>query len=396
MQTHFFILVLKVTVLASGLQTATASTVDVLPGSWQINAYIHLLEGKQVAVAGNHTSMVYNTHLVDTLLSSGINVVKVFSPEHGFRGRAADGEYVDDSTDPETGIPIVSLYGRNRRPTSEQLRDVEVILFDMQDVGTRFYTYISTMTYIMEEAAANEIPVIVLDRPNPNGHYVDGPLLEPDHASFVGLHPVPVVHGMTVGEYALMVNGEGWLKNDRRTDLRVIPVANYSKEVRYSLPVAPSPNLPNMRAVYLYPSLCFFEGTSISIGRGTDRPFQKFGHPDLPASVYPHTFTPESRSESPNPPQLGNECRGQDLGRIDQGKLIRKNSINLEYLLNAYHHFPDKTYFFNDYFDQLAGSSRLREQIKAGYSASEIRAGWQKELEAFREIRAAYLIYPEQ
>ncbi|MFP4065705.1 MAG: exo-beta-N-acetylmuramidase NamZ domain-containing protein [Bacteroidales bacterium] len=387
---------MKFAIPVSGTETETGNHHELRPGSWQTNAYIHLLEGKQVAVAGNHTSMVYNTHLVDTLLSSGIQIVKVFSPEHGFRGQAPDGANVDDSTDPQTGVPIVSLYGNNRRPTREQLADVDVILFDIQDVGTRFYTYISTMTYIMEEAAIEGIPVIILDRPNPNGHYVDGPVLEPEHASFVGLHPVPVVHGMTVGEYALMVNGEGWLKNERKTDLRVIPVAGYSRDVRYSLPVAPSPNLPNMRAVYLYPSLCFFEGTPVSVGRGTDKPFQQFGHPDLPASAYPHRFIPESRSESVNPPQLGEECHGMDLGQQTENSLAKKSRINLEYLLEAYHHYPDKSRFFNPYFEKLTGTTRLREQIEAGYSASAIRASWQDELRAFRQLRAPYLLYPKQ
>jgi len=394
--THFYILLLKIAVFSAGIQNGSGNNMEILPGAWQTASYFHLLEDKQVAVAGNHTSMIQNTHLVDTLLASGINVVKVFSPEHGFRGKAADGEYVDDSTDPRTGIPIVSLYGSNRRPTRDQLADVDIILFDMQDVGTRFYTYISTMTYIMEKSADKGIPVIILDRPNPNGHYVDGPILEPDHASFVGLHPVPVVHGMTVGEYALMVNGEGWLENDRRADLRVIPVANYSRKMRYVLPVAPSPNLPNMHAVYLYPSLCFFEGTSISVGRGTAKPFQKFGHPDLPASAYQHVFTPESRRESPNPPQLGHECHGQNLSRFNKEELRQKDRINLGFLLEAYHHFPDKDDFFNPYFDQLAGTTVLREQIVAGYSASEIRAGWEEDLEAFRQLRADYLIYPKE
>lgn len=376
------------------MQAETGNHNDLLPGAWQTDAYVHLLDGKQVAVAGNHTSMVSGTHLVDTLLSSGVHIVKVFSPEHGFRGQAADGENVDDSTDPQSGIPIVSLYGNNRRPTREQLADVDVILFDIQDVGTRFYTYISTMTYIMEEAAMEGIPVIILDRPNPNGHYVDGPVLEPDHTSFVGLHPVPVVHGMTIGEYALMVNGEGWLKDERRADLRVIPVAGYSRDARYSLPVAPSPNLPNMRAVYLYPSLCFFEGTSISVGRGTDKPFQQFGHPDLPDSTYPHRFIPESRQESVNPPQMGKECYGLDLGQQAENLLAQKSRINLEYLLEAYHHFPDKGRFFNPYFEKLAGTSRLRKQIEAGETAATIRASWRDDLEAFRKLRTAYLLYP--
>ncbi len=364
-----------------------------VPGAWQTDQYFHLLENKRVAVAGNHTSMIMDTHLVDSLLSAGIQVVKVFSPEHGFRGVAAAGERVDSSTDEQTGLRIISLYGTNRRPSAQQLEDVDIILFDIQDVGTRFYTYISTMTYIMEEAARQNIPVIILDRPNPNGHYVDGPLLKQEHSSFVGLHPIPIVHGMTVGEYALMVNGEGWLTD--QCELHVVKVKNYTHQTRYDVPLSPSPNLPNMQAIYLYPSLCFFEGTVISLGRGTNKPFQIYGHPDFPEQKFNYSFIPQSVSAAPNPPQLGKKCNGIDLSTIHLEALRTKNRINLDYILHAYHHFPDKENFFNNFFDRLAGTGELRRQITAGYSAAEIRASWQKDLDAFQIIRSKYLLYPD-
>ncbi len=370
---------------------------EVTPGAWQMEKYLPLLEGKRVAVAGNHTSKVGEVHLVDTLLRSTINVVKVFSPEHGFRGEAAAGEMVDDSQDPQSGLPVISLYGDNRRPTAAQLEDVDIIVFDMQDVGTRFYTYISTMTYIMEEASALEIPVIILDRPNPNGHFTDGPILEPDYRSFVGLHPVPIVHGLTVGEYARMASGEGWLETEgRELHLTVIPVQNYVRGQSYHLPVPPSPNLPNMHAIYLYPSLCFFEGTTISVGRGTEMPFQVFGHPELPAGDYPFTFTPESVRAAPNPPHEGMQCQGRDLRNHELHELRNKGKINLQYLIDAYRSYPDQENFFNPFFERLAGTSTLRRQIKKGHGAEEIRKSWQDDLEAFQDQRAPYLIYPEQ
>lgn len=372
-----------------------ANELPPIPGSWQTGQYFHLLENKRVAVAGNHTSMIKYTHLVDSLLSADIQVVKVFSPEHGFRGEAAAGELVDSSIDDQTGLPIISLYGTNRRPTAQHLEDLDIILFDIQDVGTRFYTYISTMTYIMEEAARQDIPMIILDRPNPNGHYVDGPVLKPEHSSFVGLHPIPVVHGMTVGEYALMVNGEGWLPNDLQCELHIVSVKNYTHQTSYDVPLAPSPNLPNMHAIYLYPSLCLFEGTVISLGRGTNKPFQIYGHPDLPQQQFSYRFIPQSVSAAPNPPQLGKKCNGVDLTAIPLEELRTKNRINLDYILHAYHHFPEKAHFFNNFFELLAGTSELRRQITSGYSADEIRASWQKDLDAFRIIRSKYLLYPD-
>ncbi len=366
-----------------------------VPGALQTERYFPMLENKRVAVAGNHTSGINDTHLVDSLLATDINVVKVFSPEHGFRGEAAAGELVDNSIDDRTGLPIVSLYCTNRRPSAHQLADVDVILFDIQDVGTRFYTYISTMTYIMEEAARQDIPMIILDRPNPNGHYVDGPLLEPEYSSFVGLHPIPIVHGMTIGEYALMVNGERWLPDNLECQLQIITIKNYSHNTRYEIPLPPSPNLPNMHAIYLYPSLCLFEGTVISLGRGTNKPFQVYGHPDLPKNQFPYQFTPESVTAAPNPPQLDKKCQGINLSTLPKEKLQLKQEINLEYILQAYHHFPGKDKFFNNFFERLAGTGELRRQIKAGYTEEEIRASWQEDLRAFKTTRSEYLLYPD-
>lgn len=396
---------LLVLVIATGLFMPKAKTLasqgddgqQILPGAMQMEKYLPLLEGKRVAVAGNHTSFVGEVHLVDTLLRSSVQVVKVFSPEHGFRGEAAAGELVGDSQDPQSGLPIISLYGDNRRPTAAQMKDVDIIVFDMQDVGTRFYTYISTMTYIMEEASALDIPMIILDRPNPNGHFIDGPILEPDYRSFVGLHPVPIVHGLTVGEYALMASGEGWLETEgRELRLTVIPVQNYHRGQSYHPPVPPSPNLPNMHAVYLYPSLCFFEGTVISVGRGTDMPFQIYGHPELPATDYPFTFTPESLKAAPNPPQEGMLCQGRDLRKHELQKLRNNGKINLQYLIEAYQDFPDQENFFNSFFDRLAGTGILRRQIQQGYHAEEIRKSWQEDLRTFQKQREPYLIYPRQ
>ena len=370
-----------------------AENQSVTPGAWQTEAYFPLLEGKRVAVAGNHTTTIHDTHLVDSLLRAGINIVKVFSPEHGFRGQAAAGEHVASGVDPETGLPIISLYGANRRPTAEQLQDLDIIVFDIQDVGVRFYTYISTMTYIMEEAAKQGVPVLILDRPNPTGHYIDGPILEPEFSSFVGLHPVPIVHGMTIGEYAMMVNGEGWLKDGIRCELQVVRIKNYTHATPFHLPIPPSPNLPNMHAIYLYPSLCLFEGTEISLGRGTEKPFQVYGHPDFPKEHFQYSFTPKSVSAAPNPPHVNVLCYGIDLSGKDIRQLMTKDRINLDYIINAYNHFPDKESFFNPFFERLAGTAILRQQIIDGLTADEIRASWQEGLGAFAKTRARYLLY---
>jgi len=370
--------------------------IPIIPGAERTQDYFNQLKGRRVAVAGNHTSMIGKVHLVDSLLSAGVNVVKVFGPEHGFRGTAADGEHISNEKDPRTGLLLVSLYGANRKPTKEQLEDVDVIVFDMQDVGMRFYTYISTMTLIMQAAAEQGKEVMVLDRPNPHGHYVDGPILDLAYTSFVGMHPIPVVHGMTIGEYAQMVNGEGWLTGGRKCKLTVISMDNYTHNHLYQVPLAPSPNLPNMRAVYLYPSLCLFEGTALSIGRGTEMPFQVFGHPDLDAEKYPLRFTPLSVQASVNPPLLGKECRGRDLRGIPIETLQAERRMNLSYLLEAYRDFPAKEIFFiTSSFDRLAGSNLLRSQIMAGLNEEQIRQSWQPGLEAFKKIRAKYLLYPD-
>ncbi len=395
----FLLLPLLPSCMNAPREEALQSTVEqagIIPAAERTAEYFPLLAGKRIAVAGNHTSMIGEVHLVDSLLAAGFNVVKVFSPEHGFRGQAADGELVQSTTDERTGIPIVSLYGANRKPTQEQLAEVDIIVFDIQDVGMRFYTYISTMTLIMQAAATEEIPVMVLDRPNPHGHYVDGPMLDLAYTSFVGLHPIPVVHGMTIGEYARLVNGEGWLGLGRTSDLTVIPVENYTHNDFYQLPLPPSPNLPNMLAVYLYPSLCFFEGTAISVGRGTEMPFQVYGHPTLPVETYPLHFTPQRVQASIHPPLLGQECRGRDLRDIPVETLQAEGRINLSYLLEAHRDFPEKEKFFiNASFDRLAGSNMLRNQILAGLNEEQIRQSWQEDLEAFKKIRAKYLLYPD-
>lgn len=366
-----------------------------IPGAWQTKMYFPLLEGKRIAFAGNHTSTIFDVHIVDSLLNAGFNIVKVFSPEHGFRGVAAAGEHVQSGTDIATGLPVISLYGDNRRPNPFHLTDVDIILFDIQDVGTRFYTYISTMSYIMEVAAKQGIPVIILDRPNPNGHYVDGPVLEPDYSSFVGLHPIPVVHGMTIGEYALMVNGMGWLGENIICDLTVITLANYDHKTFYEPPIFPSPNLPNILSIQLYPSLCFFEGTQISVGRGTDFPFQIYGHSKLPEDKYSFSFIPESRTTAPNPPELNKICYGRDLTSFVVNDIRNYAQINLDFLIDAYNDYPEKDKFFNNFFNRLAGNSKLQEQIKQGLSTDKIRESWQSDLQEFKSIRKKYLLYPD-
>ena len=367
----------------------------ILPGAWQTEKYFPLLEGKAIALVANHSSLVGNVHLVDTLLSTGFDLRKVFGPEHGFRGEAADGEHVQSGIDPKTGMQIISLYGANRRPKPEDVKDLDLIIFDIQDVGTRFYTYISTMSYVMEEAARQGIPMLILDRPNPNGHFVDGPILEKQYSSFVGLHPIPIAHGMTVAEYAQMVNGQGWLGEGLQCSLYIVTVENYHRQMWYELPVAPSPNLPNMISIMLYPGLCLFEGTAISVGRGTDFPFQVYGHPDLPPDKFPFTFTPKSRRESVYPPLEGKLCHGIDLRGYDPQRLMSISKVDLQHLLHAYKHFPRKEDFFLNSFERLAGTSQLRKQIIEGKTEEEIRQTWQEGLKNFIEMRKPYLLYPD-
>lgn len=371
------------------------ASAQITMGAERTALYFEQLEGKKVAVCGNQSSLVGHTHLVDTLLSSGINVVTIYCPEHGFRGEAEAGAHINSSVDEKTGIPVVSLYGKNRKPSFTP-GSIDIIIFDIQDVGCRFYTYISTLHYIMEAAAESNIEVLVLDRPNPNGYFVDGPLLDPAYKSFVGMHPVPVVHGMTVGEYALMINGERWLAGKQNCNLQIVMMDNYNHKMRYNLPVAPSPNLQTPEAIYLYPSLCLFEGTAISIGRGTATPFQLYGHPELEDGDY--YFTPQAiKGVSENPPQKDQKCRGYDLSDYAKTHLGKDNKLDVSFLINAYRHFPDKDNFFNanKFFDKLAGNSLLRQDIIAGKSEEEIRASWQLQLQEFKNIRKKYLLYPD-
>lgn len=373
-----------------GAQLKTSDSI--LVGAERPGAYLPLLYDKKVAVVANQTSTVHGEHLVDYLLDNKVNVLKVFAPEHGFRGTASAGEKVEDGKDAKTGLPIISLYGNNRKPTREQLADVDVVLFDIQDVGARFYTYISTMTYVMDACAAQNKKLIVLDRPNPNGYYIDGPVLEPEFSSFVGLHPVPVVHGMTVGEYAAMVNGEGWLTGGRKCPLDIIKVTGWDHETRYELPVKPSPNLPNKEAIALYPSVCFFEGTSVSVGRGTDKPFQQIGAPYFTEG--PVTFTPEPNEGAAHPKYEGEQCRGFDLTHFADYYISGLGQLYLYWLTEAYKLAPDKEHFFNaSFFDKLAGTDQLRKDIIAGKSPEEIRATWQDDLENFKQTRRKYLLY---
>jgi len=365
-------------------------------GAEQTEKYFPLLQDKKVAVCGNQTSMTGNVHLVDTLVNTGIKLVKIFAPEHGFRGEAEAGAVIKSSTDPQTGVPIISIYGNNKKPTPEQMKDIDILIFDIQDVGCRFFTYISTLHYVMEAAAEAKVEVMILDRPNPNGYFVDGPILEEKYKSFVGMHQVPVVHGMTIAEYGKMINEEGWLNNGIKCKLTLIPVENYTHSMRYKLPIAPSPNLQTEEAIYLYPSLCLFEGTEISLGRGTDIPFQVYGHPQL--SIGNYYFTPEPRKGiSENPPQKGKKCRGFDLTAEARENLNTTNSFNIKYIINAYKHFPEQNRFFSQasFFDKLAGNSTLRWQIINGKSEEEIRQSWQKELEKFKKTRKKYLLYPD-
>jgi uncharacterized protein YbbC (DUF1343 family) len=371
--------------------TFNISGKDPVPGASRIELYRELIEGKAVAVVANQTSMTGQTHLVDNLLFIGTDIRVIFAPEHGFRDLADAGETISDGRDPVTGIKLVSLYGKHFKPTTSDLAGIDIVIFDIQDVGARFYTYISTLHYVMEACAENNIKLIVLDRPNPNGFYFDGNILDTAYSSFVGMHPVPVVHGMTVGEYAGMINGEDWLKGGMKCGLTVIKCKNYNHKTYYELPVKPSPNLPNQNSVYLYPSICFFEGTNLSLGRGTSFPFQVFGSPELPDRGF--SFTPESVAGAKNPPLLGKKCFGTDLRDALNKKIVPRPYVNLEWVIEAYNDFPDKDKFFTSYFDVLAGGPILREQIRKGMTARQIRDTWKDGLERFSVVRGKYLIY---
>ena len=373
-------------------QTISNDSEEVIVGAERIETYLPLLQGKKVGVLTNHTGRIGSTHLVDTLLSLGVNIQTVFAPEHGFRGTADAGEKVDSYRDAKTGIRVVSLYGAHKKAKPQDIQPLDIILFDIQDVGLRYYTYLSSMHYMMEACAENHKPMIVLDRPNPNGFYVDGPILEAKHRSFVGMHPIPVVHGMTLGELARMINGEGWLAGGKTCTLTVIPCLNYTHQTRYKLPTRPSPNLPNMRSIYLYSSLCFLEGTPVSVGRGTDTPFQIFGHPKLQGMDY--TFTPQPNEGSKNPPLKGLVCRGMDLRQEPSDSAIWARGVDLSYVIECYRQLGGEK-FFLPIFDKLTGTDYVREMIVAGADAQTIRSRWEEDVERFRQTRKPYLLYEE-
>ncbi len=369
--------------------TASAARTTVVPGAEQTALYLPALKGKRVGMVVNHTSRIGKTHLVDSLLALGITVKTIFAPEHGFRGEATDGEKISNGRDPRTGVMIASLYGANHKPSPAQMDSLDVVVFDIQDVGCRFYTYISTMHYVMEACAEAKKPLIVLDRPNPNGHYVDGPVLNPKFKSFVGMHPIPAVYGLTEGELAGMINGEGWLGPNKTCSLTVIPVKNYTHQTPYVLPVRPSPNLPNQQAVLLYPSLCFFEGTVVSVGRGTDKQFQVIGSPYT--KYGPYEFTPVDKPGAMNPPQESKLCYGLDLTQAP----ISKTGLMLDYLFDFYKRATNKSAFFlaGGGFDRLAGTDQLRLQLTAGVPEATIRKSWEPGLAAYKTMRQKYLLY---
>ena len=388
-------------------------------GANQTGEYLPFLREKRVGVVANQTSVVFKpenfifmedywdessrsyqqrqtqrwvfskrTHLVDSLLNHSINVTKVFAPEHGLRGTADAGEIVKDGKDSRTGLPIISLYGSNKKPTPEQMKDLDVMLFDIQDVGARFYTYISTLHYVMEACAEAGIPLLILDRPNPNIHYIDGPILEMEHKSFVGMHPIPVVHGMTIAEYAQMINGEGWLGNGKKCELKIVSVKDYDRSTTYRLPINPSPNLPNEKAINLYPSTCFFEGTTLSEGRGTNMQFQIFGSPTLPKDKYTFTFTPQPNEGAKSPKFNGQLCYGKDLRDVE-----RLSHLNLQWLIDAYNDSGNQKSFFTNFFTTLAGTKTLQQQIEQGMNNEQIRASWREGLALYDLMRKRYMIY---
>lgn len=386
---------------------------SIVPGAERLNVYVPMLKGKRVAVFANHTAMVGKKHLVDTLLKLGVNIKVAFGPEHGFRGNAPDGAKIESTVDKATGVPIISLYGQKNKPSKEDLKDIDVMIYDIQDVGTRFYTFISSLQLYMEAALENGIPMLILDRPNPNGFYVDGPVLEPKFKSFVGMQPIPVVYGMTAGEYAMMLGGERWLseKANARFDyyrtqaqnssdtpfhFLVIKCTNYSHNSKYVLPVKPSPNIPDIQSVYWYASHCFFEGTVIAEGRGTPKPFQWVGHPSLPKNLF--SFTPHSTEGAPNPKYKDQVCYGWNVsGTPEQVLKMIDGRLQLKYLLEAYRLFPDKENFFkkDNGFNRLAGTDELMKQIKEGKTEDQIRASWQPKLNEFKSIRKKYLLYTD-
>jgi uncharacterized protein YbbC (DUF1343 family) len=373
----------------------------IIVGANQTEQYLPLLKGKRVGIVANQTSVLFRNkirkytesnykHIVDSLIELNINIKTVFSPEHGFRGTADAGEAVKDGIDTKTQLPIFSLHGKHKKPTKQQLENLDIMVFDIQDVGVRFYTYISTLHYVMEACAEQNIQLLILDRPNPNGNYIDGPVLEKEHSSFLGMHPVPLVHGMTIGEYAKMINGEGWLNNGVKCEIIIIEIKNYSHDRSYSLPIRPSPNLPNDQSIILYPSLGLFEGTNINAGRGTEFQFQRYGAPFLDKTNYMFSYTPKPNFGSKYPKHKGEVCYGEDLSKVNA-----KRQFTLKYIIDAYNNAIDKSQVFNtDNFTTHAGTAELQQQIEAGLNESEIKMTWQKGLEQYNLIREAYLIYP--
>jgi uncharacterized protein YbbC (DUF1343 family) len=369
---------------------------EIITGADQTKLYMDYLKGKNIAMVINQTSVIGKslTLSIDTFLKAGITIRKIFGPEHGFRGNASNGAEVNNSVDALSGIPVISLYGnKHYKPTSDDMTGIDLMVFDIQDVGARFYTYLSTLQYVMEACAENHIELLILDRPNPNGFYVDGPVLDTAFRSFVGLNPIPIVFGLTVAEYAQMINGEGWLKNHVQCKLKIIKVANYTHSLSYKLPVNPSPNLNTDKSILLYPSVCLFEGTTLSLGRGTMYPFLQIGHQDLKGK-YTYSFKPVSiAGMSEDPPQKDKTCYGIDLKNYNTNAIWASGKINLTWLIELYKTFPDKGHFFNSYFSKLAGTDKLRKQIEAGKSEQEIRASWEPELRKYKTSRKKYLLY---
>ncbi|MDN3581342.1 exo-beta-N-acetylmuramidase NamZ family protein [Mucilaginibacter flavus] len=378
------------------IKTDKKINTEIITGADQIPLYFDYLKGKNIGMVVNQTSVIGKTLTpsVDSLLKRGISIKKVFGPEHGFRGNASNGAVVNDAVDTKTGLPVISLYGnKHYKPTPEDLKGIDLMIFDIQDVGARFYTYISTLHYVMEACAENNVELMILDRPNPNGYLVDGPVLDTTYHSFVGMHPIPISHGMTIGEYAKMINGEHWLKDGVQCRLKIIKVANYTHKMAYKLPVNPSPNLNTNQSILLYPSICLFEGTTFSLGRGTYFPFLILGHPLL-KGTYKYSFTPLSiPGMSENPPQKDKECFGIDLKNYSAQQITAMGHINLSWLLELYKAFPDKDHFFNAYFTKLAGSKELQKQITEGKTEAEIRSSWQAGLKQFNKTRSKYLLY---
>ena len=374
----------NVTAKPSGLET------PIVVGAERLSSYLPLLKNKRVALLINQTSLVYNKLLLDTLISSGVQVVKIFVPEHGFRGTADAGAHIKNDIDAQTGLPVISLYGKHKKPSAEQMKDIDVLLYDLQDVGVRFYTYISTLEYAMDACIDHKKELLILDRPNPNRHIIDGPVLDTSLRSFVGMQAVPVLYGLTVGEYAQMLVGEQWIKNAKALKYKVIPCLAYDQlavRMKYILPVSPSPNLKNSNAIRLYPGLCFFEGTVVSVGRGTDKPFEQWGHPDYQGKLN-HTFTPKSTVGATKPLLENQICYGIKLDKAPE-------DLDISQLLKAYQLSPQKDSFFNSFFEKLAGTKVLRQQIIKGKSEAEIRASWQPRLEQFKKIRKKYLLYED-